>query len=220
MLKPGPRSGSPNPFKFAAILGIDYLRWTQLTPLVTIWAFGIAMLAAMLFINFEEQSWDALGSLLEWIAGLPVIGDAFSARMESLAGEDETIKLSGNDLKAAVLKAWSLLSLAFLLLALALNWAFGPFKPWSLKRKLGIAALCCLALLAGFVAVYFGDPELFNGPAAGWMLNFGGICLLLFIVSAWCLSIAHALGLARKAIETKYWGAPGRPGQHSAPERR
>jgi hypothetical protein len=52
------------------------------------------------------------------------------------------------------------------------------------------------------------------------MLNFGGICLLLFIVSAWCLSIAHALGLARKAIETKYWGAPGRPGQHSAPERR
>jgi hypothetical protein len=216
MPKPGPRSGEPNPFKFAVTLAIDYLRWTQLSPLVTIWAFGIAMLAAMLFINFEEQSWDTLGSLLEWIAGLPVIGGRFAAWLESLAGEDETIRLGGNDLKAAVFKAWSLLSLAFLLLALAVNWAFGPFKPWSLKRKLGIAGLCCLGLLAGFVAVYFADPELFNGPASRWMLNFGGIGLMLFIVSAWCLSIAHALGLARKAIESKYWGAPGRPGLRSA----
>ena len=210
----------PNLLKLTATLAIDYLRWTQLAPLITIWAFGIAMLAAMLFVNFEEQSWDALGSLFEWIAGLPVIGGRFTAWLESLAGEDETIKLSGNDLKAAVLKAWSLLSLAFLILALAVNWAFGPFKPWSLKRKLGTAGLCCLALLAGFVAVYFADPEPFNGPAGNWMLTFGGLALVLFLVNVWGLSIAHALGLARRAVETKVWDAPGRPGPRSAQERR
>jgi hypothetical protein len=203
----------PNLLKLTATLAIDYLRWTQLAPLITIWAFGIAMLAAMLFVNFEEQSWDALGSLLKWIAGLPVIGGRFTAWLESLAGEDETIKLSGNDLKAAVFKAWSLLSLAFLLLALAVNWAFGPFKPWSLKRKLGIAGLCCLALLAGFVAVYFADREPFNGPAGNWMLTFGGLALVLFLVNAWGLSIAHALGLARRAVDESSFGT----GQSSKP---
>lgn len=209
----------PNLLKLTATLAIDYLRWTQLSPLITIWAFGIAMLAAMLFINFEEQSWDALGSLLEWIAGLPLIGERFTAWLESLAGEDETIQLGGNDLKAAALKAWSLLSLAFLLLALGVNWAFGPFKPWSLKRKLGTAGLCCLALLAGFVAVYFADAEQFNGPAGQWMLIFSGIALLLFIVNAWCLSIAHLLGLGRRAVENSSLGERARSKPLSVSER-
>lgn len=195
-----------NPLKLIVMLAIDYVRWTQLSPLVTIWAFGIAMLAAMLFVNYEEQSWDALGSLFQWIAGLPLIGDRFTAWMESLAGEDETIKLSGNDLKAAVLKAWSLLSLAFMVLALAINWIFGPFRPWSLKRKLITAAVSCMALLAGFVAVYYANPEQFNGPASGWMFNFGGIALVLFVVNAWCLSIAHLLGLGRRAVENSSLG--------------
>ncbi|MGK2927275.1 MAG: hypothetical protein ACSLE2_16790 [Lysobacterales bacterium] len=190
-----------NPLKLIVTLAIDYARWTQLSPLVTLWAFGIGMLAAMLFVNYQVQSWDALGSLFQWIAGLPLIGDRFSSWLESLAGEEETIRLGGNDLKSAVLKAWSLLSLAFMVLALAINWIFGPFKPWSLKRKLGIAALCCMTLLAGFVAVYLADPEQFNGPASSWMFNFGGIAFLLFVVNAWCLTIAHLLGLGRRAIE-------------------
>jgi len=115
----------PNLLKLTATLAIDYLRWTQLAPLITIWAFGLAMLAAMLFITFEEQSWDALGSLLEWIAGL----------------------------------------------------------------------------------------EPFNGPAGNWMLTFGGLALVLFLVNAWCLSIAHALGLARRAVDESSFGA----GQSSKP---
>lgn len=209
-----------HPLKLAVTLAIDYLRWTQLSPLIAIWAFAIAMLAAMLFVSYEEESWNALDSLSRWIAGLPVIGSRFVAWLESLAGEDETIKLSGNDLKAAVLKAWSLLSLAFMLLALAVNWAFGPFKPWSLKRKLGIAALCCLALLAGLVAVYFADPAPFNGPAGNWMLTFAGIALVLFIASAWCLTAAYALGLVRRAVDESSFGAGQRSKPLSASERR
>ena len=33
-----------NPLKLIATLAIDYLRWAALSPLVTIWAFGVAML--------------------------------------------------------------------------------------------------------------------------------------------------------------------------------
>lgn len=203
----------PKLLKLTATLVIDYLRWTQLAPLVMIWAFGIAMLLAMLVVNFEEQSWAALDSLFQWLAGLPLIGERFTAWLESMAGEDGAIQLGGNDIKAAALKAWSVLSLAFMLLALAVNWAFGPFKPWSLKRKLGIAGLCCLGLLAGFVAVYFADPEPFNGPAGQWMLTFSGIALLLFVVNAWCLSIAHALGLLRRVVDESSFGE----GQRSRP---
>lgn len=208
-----------NPLKLGATLAIDYLRWAGLSPLVTIWAFGIAMLAAMFFINFEEQSWDAFDSLFQWIAGLPMIGDRFVSWMESLAGEDGSISLGGNELKAAALKAWSLLSLAFMLIALGVNWAFGPFKPWSLKRKLGIAALCCLALLAGYVAVYSARPEPFNGPAGQWMLIFSGIALVLLIASAGCLAFAHVLGLARRALDESSRGTEPRPEPHQAPER-
>lgn len=209
-----------NPLKLAVTLAIDYVRWTQLSPLVTIWAFALAMLAVMLFVNNEEQGWDLVSSLTHWIAGLPLIGDSFAARMESLAGEDGSIHISGHEFKAVALKAWGFLSLVFMVLALAANRLLGPFKPWSLKRKLGTAALCCLAMTAGYAAVYFANPGLFNGPASQWMLTFGGISLVLFIVSAWCLSIAHVLGLARRAVETRHWGASAKPGPRYVSERR
>lgn len=200
-----------NLLKPIVTLVIDYVRWTQLAPLVTVWAFALAMLAAMLVANYEDQTWDTLGAVFQWIAGLPLIGERFIAWMESLAGDDGSINLGGDDLKAAALKAWGLLSLAFLALSLIVNWLFGPFKPWSLKRKLGIAALCCLVLLAGFIAVYFGDPSRFNGPAGNWMLTFSGIVLILFVVNAWCLSVAYLLGMVRRGVEASSLGEPQTP---------
>lgn len=198
-----------NPIKLIATLVIDYLRWTQLTPMLTVWGFGLLMLAALLFVNNQEQTFDTIFAVLEWIAGLPVIGDRFTAWMESQAGNDGTISLGGSDLKAAALKAWSLISLVFMLIALSVSWIFGPFKPWSLKRKLGITALCCGALLAAFISLYFANPEEFNGPFENWLLTFGGIALILFVVSAWCLSIAHLLGHWSRAIGRSTLGVRG-----------
>lgn len=202
-----------NLFKTAITLVIDYFRWTQLTPLVIVWAFGIVMLAALVFVNYQEESFDAIAAMFHWIAGLPWIGDKLTVWLESMANDDGSLSAGGLDIKAAALKVWGFLSLAMMLIALVVNWVFGPFKPWTLKRKLGIAAVCCLLLLAAYFAVYFAKPEEFNGPVGGWILNFGGIAVLLFIVSTWCLSIAHLLGLLREGIQDSSLGSqsPSQP---------
>jgi len=200
-----------NPIKIIITLVIDYFRWTQLVPMLTIWGFGLLMLVALFFVNYQEESFDAIAAVFQWMAGLPWIGEKLTAWMESMADEDGRISLGGLELKAVALRVWGYLSLAMMLMALLVNWIFGPFKPWTLKRKLGAAALCCLVLLAGYVAMYFAQPEDHQDRLVNWALSFGGVTVLLFIVSAWCLSIAHLLGLLRKTIDNSSLGSGNPP---------
>ena len=51
-----------------------------------------------------------------------------------------------------------------------------------------------LLMLGGFILNYFAVPENFNGAMAGWMFQFSLIALLVFVVSAYSLSVSHALG--------------------------
>jgi len=185
---------------------IDYLRWSQLTPMITLWAFGVLMLVAMFVVNNQEATFDMMEAVTVWIAGLPFIGESFVRWGESMAGEDGVIHLGGNDLKDAVLRLWGGLSLAFLLMSLLIDWIFGPFKPWTLKQKLAVVALGSIVLVAGFILVYLLDSSMFNGGTGQWLLMFCGMGLLAFIVSAWCLSIAHALGKLRQLIQESELG--------------
>lgn len=86
---------STNLPKLGVSLVIGYFRWSQLSPMIVVWGFGLLMWAAMFFVNNQEATFDAVGSVSRWIAGLPVIGDAFVRWGESLAGEDGTLQLGG-----------------------------------------------------------------------------------------------------------------------------
>lgn len=195
-----------NPLKLAPVLVIDYFRWSQLTPMIAFWGFSLLMLAAMFFVNNQQATWDALGTVFTYLAGLPLIGDGFVRWLESLAGRDGSLELDGEQFKATALKAWGLLSLVFMALAWIAGWLFGPFRPWTLRRKLGVTGLACLVLLAAFVAVFLQDRQQFNGPALEWMLMFASVGVLLAVVSAWCLTVAHLLGRAAWAIEQSKLG--------------
>lgn len=94
----------------------------------------------------------------------------------------------------------------FLLLSLLVGWIFVPFKPWTLKKKLAVAALCSFVLVIGFILVYLLDSSMFNGGPAKWLLRFGAVGLLAFIVSSWCLSVAHALGSLGRLIQESGFG--------------
>lgn len=190
-----------NPVYLGASLLVDYLRWIQITPMLTLWLFALLMLVGMFFANNQEAVLDALVPVWLWFESLPWVRESLT-RMEASAAEEGPISLNGGDLKAIALRAWAVISLVFMLLALIAGWLFGPFKPWTLRRKLGLIALACVLLLAGFAAVYFADPEEFNGPASQWMLMFTGVAVLIFIVSAWCLSIAHVLGWVKRSLWT------------------
>lgn len=191
-----------NPMIPVASLLIDYLRWTQLTPMVTMWLLALLMIVGMFFVSNQDTVLDILVSVVVWLESLPWVGEPVSTRMQVSAAEEGGLSLGGEDLKTIALRAWAVISLLFMLLALIIGWLFGPFKPWTLRRKLGLIALACVLLMAVFVAIYFADPEVFNSPAGRVMLMFTGVAMLIFIVSAWCLSIAHALGLLKRLIWT------------------
>ena len=201
------RSESTGPLQLGVSFLIDYIRWTQLTPMIVLWGFFLFMLVAMVFVNNQETVFETLESLMNWVVGLPLIGEIVSRWIDAVVewsnsqpSDDGALKLDGKAFEAAVMKVWSFISLVLLLLSLVISWIFGPFNPWTLKRKLGTAAVACFFLVVGFTVVYLIDLEMFRGPAYQWLLMFMGIGVLLFAVCCWSLGIAHFLEWLRNRI--------------------
>lgn len=189
-----------HPLQLVISLVIDYIRWSQLAPMITVWFFAVLMIFLLYFVDHQDQTVDGMAAVLGWVAELPVVGPSFTEWAENRATEDGALHFGGDDFKVAAVKIWVALSLILMVLGWLASLLFGPFQPLTLKRKLAFAGLGSLALVAGFFGVYFLSPGLFNGTAAQWTLNFTGIALLVFLVSAWCLTIAHALGLLSQSL--------------------
>jgi hypothetical protein len=49
-------------------LGLNYLRWIQLTPMLLMWGAALAMLLALTFINFQEQTFSVIEIFLQWLS--------------------------------------------------------------------------------------------------------------------------------------------------------
>ena len=183
--------------KMLLSLGLDYFRWTQLTPMIFTWGFALLLLAMLIFVNFQQQVVNVLEYFVEWLMKLPLVGPYIT---EFLADQDQTVKLGTEDLKTFALRSWFVVSLLFMLAGMLLSRWLGPFRTRSLKRKIVYAAVASAALLAGLVLNYFVDPGNFNGGLAGWLFNFSLIALIVFVVSAYSLTIAHVLGKLSSAL--------------------
>ena len=195
--------------KLLLSFGLGYIRWTQLTPMLLLWGFGLLMLLALTFVNFQEQTISALVFILEWLLQLPIVGE----RITPLLSDDSTaIDMSGSDIRSFMLSAWAALSLAFMLAGIVLSTLFGPFQPWSLKRKILFACAGVVSLFAGMVANYFAAPQNCNGEASSWTINFSLFSLLLFGVSAYCLSVSHFLAYLNEALMAGELNSPQNSG--------
>ncbi len=178
-------------------LGLDYFRWTQLTPMIFTWGFALLMLAMLIFVNFQQQVVNVLEYFVEWLMRLPLLGPYVT---EFLSDQEKTVKLGAEDLKTFALRTWFVVSLVFMLGSMLLSRWLGPFKVRSLKRKILYAAVCSVLLLGALILNYFAVPENFNGGVAGWMFNFSVLSLIVFLVSTYSLTIAHALGKLSSAL--------------------
>jgi hypothetical protein len=196
----------PHPIQLIGSLVIDYLRWSQLAPMITVWFFAVLMVFLMFFVEHQDETVDGAAAMTNWVTELPMVGPPLVNWLENRADDEGTIHFGGDDFKKAAMKIWAFGSLALMLIGWLVRLLFGPFQPWTLKQKLGLAALGCLVLIAGFLAVYFLSPGLFVGTVVQWTLNFSGIALMVFLVSAWCLSIAHVLGLLSRALSNSHTG--------------
>jgi len=195
-MNPDPLSKS-HILKLLLSLGLNYLRWTQLTPMFMMWGAALAMLLALTFVNFQEQTFSTLENFLPWLMQLPIVGDRITP---FLTDEGSEMHMNSGDFKSFVLRAWSITSLAFMLASMAFSALFGPFKPWTLKRKFLFVLLGIVVLLAGFIFNYFAGTENFYGDASAWVFNFSMISLLVFIVSVYCLSVSHFLRFLNDAL--------------------
>ena len=136
------RRNQLNPLQILGSLVIDYFRWTQLTPMVLMWAFMLAMLFALFIVSNQEATWNLAGRLADLISTLPWIGPRFMEWMEAQAGDGAIdFNLGAIDFKAAILRAWAVVSAVFMAFAWLAGRLFGPFESWTLKRKLAWAAL-------------------------------------------------------------------------------
>lgn len=183
--------------KLLLSLGLDYIRWTQLTPMLMAWAFALLALALLVFVNFQQQTLSAMEYLVQWLTQLPLVGAYFTGLFSA---EDAQVNIGTDDLKSYALRGWFFISLAFMLVNMALSSWLGPFRPWSLQRKIVFAGIGSLLIMAGLVWVYFTGSENFNGSRAGWMLNFSLWSLLVFLISAYSLSVSHVLGRISRAL--------------------
>ncbi|MDX2416943.1 MAG: hypothetical protein QNK19_05720 [Xanthomonadales bacterium] len=190
----------PHPLQQLGSLVIEYFRWSQLVPMITIWLFALLMVFMLFFVNHQDETLDDVGTVMTWVTELPVVGPAYLKWMEERVATDGTLHFGGDDFKVAATKAWVILSLVFMVIAWLANTLFGPFQPWKLKRKLSLAGVACVVLFIGFLGVYYLSLEMFNGSSAQWVLTFSGITMFVFLTSAWCLSIAHALGLLSRLV--------------------
>lgn len=129
-------NAQPKPLQMLAALVIDFFRWSQLSPMILMWAFMLGMLVALFFVGNQDATWTLVERVIAWIASLPVIGPRLVAWMDAQA-QDGVIhtKSSAIDFKSAVLTAWGFISLGFMAVAWIAGHFFGPFKPWTLKRK-------------------------------------------------------------------------------------
>jgi hypothetical protein len=184
-----------------AIGVMGYLRWVQFIPMLVAWVFLLIMVGVMLLVNFQEQGFtlaEAADGLYVRVFG-PIDapaeppGDAGGAAQPDSADGSGALHFSGKDIAAWLMPWWLLAALVGWLLSGLRGMLFGPRPLMALPRKLFIAAVAAALCSAGFFVAWLFGSETFHGGAAGWIALFIGMPAMVWVVSAWCLSIAHVL---------------------------
>lgn len=205
---------------FIGVLG--YLRWTQLVPMLVAWVFLLIMVGAMLLVNFQEQSFalaeQGLG-LYERVFGPLEPGETAAPQAppdQAPAADGDSasgaVHFSGDDIVAWLMPYWLFASLAGWLLGGLRSMLFGPRPGMPLSRKLVIAAAAAALCSVGFFVSWLFGSEAFEDNPLGWVALFLGMPFLVWLVSAWCLSIAHLLdhlaGVMADTTPASYRPAP------------
>ena len=185
--------------KTAINLVLDYVRWTQLVPMIIGWAFAIIMVLALFFISFEGQ----IDSLLQR-------AEPYAERLLGPAPENTetsgsgTVELSGDDIIPWIYRIWGAIAFAMWILSVIRTKIWGPPKKKGLKRKI---------TLIGLAVISFVVLNLLFFMLIGTSNTRGELIIaltlppiLLFIVSCWGVGISHFISKIQEWVETLEFG--------------
>ena len=207
----------PEPLRIVLGLGLDYLRWVSLTPMILVWALYLVLVFLMIYANFEGSFYDGLERGYEiyserfgpiaWVEE----GEAAFEReqvtrtVEATPEESEEFDISA--LFQLIMKVWAIVALVAWLLSILRGMVFGPRPPRTLGQKL---KLMLLAVIGGwailFLTAMFGSTK-FEGGVSGWIVWFSVLALIVTIVSVVTLIVGQAFEFLRKRLEPEL--APG-----------
>jgi hypothetical protein len=176
-------------------LGRALFSWWVLTPVVYVWGIVLLTTLVITFVNFESQTTSLMETIYIWGADLTARYPFLQRfELESSAIEDpRVISGNGGNLKAVIFETYAWVALPFIVIGMLLDLVRGPRPPRPLRRKLFIAFLVTLALVAVWFANFLFGSEIWNGSSLGWSFMFLLFGFLLFGFSTVMLSIHHVI---------------------------
>lgn len=181
-----------------AAWAIDYLRWTQLIPMLVAWAFLLLALAMLALVNFQEEGFTVVEMLvLTWerYAWLPRLDGAVTSEA------DGSMRLDGDGFRGIVVSTWAGVSFLLFLLAQLRRAVFGPTAPVPFRRKLIWPLAGAGVVWAALLSVYLFGSETFHGSPIGWIALFTGACGAAFLVSVYSLGVGELLARLRNQMQ-------------------
>ena len=210
-------AATPDLLRILLGLGLDYLRWVSLTPMVLVWALYLVLVFLMIYANFEGSFYDGLERGYEiyserfgpiaWIEEGQAAYEREQATGTVEATPEEAEEFDISALFRLIMKIWGIVALAAWLLSILRGMVFGPRPPRTLGQKL---KLMFLAVLGGwgvlFLTAMFGSTT-FEGGVSGWVVWFSVLAVIVTIVSVVTLTVGQAFEFLRKRLEPE--PAPG-----------
>ena len=182
-------------FRAIATLGLSWFRWTQLSFMLAAWGFAALMVLALFLLVDVEQTESGLESFMVWVLNAPIIGPWI--RPYLIEGGKE---IEWEAVKSGLLWIWTGVSLLMAALSALAARLWGPFTPWTLKRKLGLTVASCLLLVLLFALAVSGHN--INNETAGSPWITGALMFfMLMVISAWAVTVSHIAGLIIRGLE-------------------
>lgn len=82
-----------HPLQLIGSLVIDYIRWSQLAPMITMWIFAVLMVFLLFFVEHQDETVDGVAAVATWATELPVVGPSLVEWLEERV-DDEGVFIS------------------------------------------------------------------------------------------------------------------------------
>ena len=207
----------PDVLRILIGLGLDYLRWVSLTPMILVWALYLVLVFLMIYANFEGSFWGGLERGYEiyserfgpiaWIEEGEAAYEREQAARTVEATPEESEEFDILALFRLIMTVWGVVALVAWLLSILRGMVFGPRPPRTLGQKL---KLMLLAVIGGWaillLTAMFGSTK-FEGGVSSWVVWFSVLAVIVTMVSAVTLIVGQAFEFLRKRLEPEL--APG-----------
>jgi len=172
---------------------LGWFRWTQTVPMILAWAFTLGVLALFAIINFQNEGIPIAVAIVEFWERNPWLPRADGLLIE---GGEGALVIDSESVRGFVLALWGTLAGVFYLVSMLADRVLGPREPRPLARKLRLAAGAGAIVVVAFLVTWATSDLQFNGPAVGWIAVFAALGAFPTLVSAYSLTVGHALDAA------------------------